>query len=94
MVALKGRMIEKWTMIPQATNKAAEIVDGAFTTKELAELIAFSRKVDTSKINLGMVPVVERENFALYIDNSRQFRRSGMARNYSLGCDIVRGGEI
>jgi LCP family protein required for cell wall assembly len=71
MLALKGRMLEKWQLIPQATDKTLEIMDHAFTPKELAELLAFSRKVDSGKINLGMVPVVEKENFALYIDTSK-----------------------
>jgi LCP family protein required for cell wall assembly len=70
LYALKDRVMERKVMIPKLTDHMLKILDDSFTPKELAELIDFSQKVGSKGIKLGMVPVIEGENYVLSVDHA------------------------
>ncbi len=81
LIAFKDRAKQKWTRLPRLVEKIGELTGNVFTDRELASLFLFGRRVGSENISLGMLPVLEGENFDLMVDKEKL---QGTLKKYEL----------
>ncbi|QYK53282.1 MAG: LCP family protein [Fimbriimonadaceae bacterium] len=59
MLALKEKMIKNWTQATNVLDKTVDLSGKAFDNEEMASLVLFMKSVETEKIRMGQVPVVD-----------------------------------
>ena len=73
IIAFKERAMQKWLKLPELVDQTADLTGNVFTDRELASLFLFSRRVGSQNINLGMLPVLEGENYDLMVDKDKLY---------------------
>lgn len=74
LIAFKERAIKKFLKLPQLVDQTADLTGNVFTDRELGSLFLFSRRVGSQNINLGMLPVLEGENYDLMVDKDKLYQ--------------------
>jgi len=74
LIAFKERAIKKFLKLPQLVDQTADLTGNVFTDRELGSLFLFSRRVGGQNINLGMLPVLEGENYDLMVDKDKLYQ--------------------
>ncbi|MCH7944937.1 MAG: LCP family protein [Armatimonadetes bacterium] len=73
LIAFKDRAIQRWTKLPELVERTRELTGNVFDDRELASLFLFSRRVGSQNIKLGMLPVLEGENYDLMVDTEKLY---------------------
>ena len=74
LIAFKDRAIKKVLKLPQLVDQTGDLTGNVFTDRELASLFLFSRRVGSQNINLGMLPVLQGENYDLMVDTDKLYK--------------------
>ena len=73
LIAFKDQAMKKWTKLPELVEQTGDLTGNVFTDRELASLFLFSRRVCSQNIKLGMLPVLEGENYDLMVDTDKLY---------------------
>lgn len=73
MMLFKQQAIKDWTHIPELANMTNDLTGNIFSDSELSFLFIWSRKVGTENVKLGMLPVLDAENFDLIVDTKKLY---------------------
>jgi LCP family protein required for cell wall assembly len=73
MVAFKTQALANLDKAGALSVKTGELTGHVFTDKELLTLFFFAREVGTSKIKLGMLPVLDGNNYDLVVDTGKLY---------------------
>lgn len=71
MLAFKEQMKKNWTSAPEVTNRAEEVMNGAFDSKELATLALWLKDVPNDNIKMGAVPTLPGRGSNLELDRAK-----------------------
>lgn len=71
MLLLKDQALSQWTRIPELADMTSDLTGNVFRKKELAFLFNWSREVKGPNIKMGMLPVLDAENFDLIVDKNK-----------------------
>ncbi|MCH8979334.1 MAG: LCP family protein [Armatimonadetes bacterium] len=74
LIAFKDRAKQRWTKLPELVERTRELTGNVFDDRELASLFLFSRRVGSQNIKLGMLPVLEGENYDLMVDTEKLYQ--------------------
>lgn len=73
LIAFKDRAMQKWLKLPELVERTGDLTGNVFSDRELASLFLFSKSVGSQNIKLGMLPVLEGENYDLMVDTEKLY---------------------
>lgn len=59
MLAIKEKLIKNWTQATNVLDKTVDLSGKAFDSEEIGSLALFMKSVETEKIRMGQIPVVD-----------------------------------
>ena len=59
MLAIKEKMVENFTMVPEIADQSLKVAGNSFTAREMASLLLFMKSLENDSITMGQVPVVD-----------------------------------
>ena len=71
IVAFKSQAMKKWTRLGAVSDKVGELTGHAFNDDELVSLLFFTKEVESANIRLGMLPIIEGNNYNLMVDKNK-----------------------
>jgi LCP family protein required for cell wall assembly len=73
LLAFKAQAMKNPRRAPQLIDHTTELIGGVFSNEELRSLIGFSQEVKSTDIKLGVLPVLDAQNFDLVVDSTKLY---------------------
>jgi LCP family protein required for cell wall assembly len=71
MVAFKAAVIQNLSKLPEIVNGGQAALNGSLTDRQIIAIFTFSRKVPPTDIKMDMVPVIEKSNHQIVLDEDK-----------------------
>ena len=71
LMALKSQVLRHWTQLPEVINLAVGVMGGDLTEQQIVALAFFGKAINDANIKMGVIPVVNADNYNLRLDDSK-----------------------